>query len=226
MTLLSISNVLDRSALEEVKASLAAGAWRDGRETAGRVARRVKDNEQADLTTPEGTKLRQKLRDAVLQHPVIKAAARPRLISKLMVSRTSGGGHYGPHVDNAFMGKGASRLRTDLSFTLFLSDPKDYESGELIIHSPSGAQEIKLQPGELCLYGTGEIHEVAPVTRGERIVAVGWIESTIADAQQRALLFDLENLRVSLRQSLPAGSLELLTLDKSIANLLRMWGRS
>jgi PKHD-type hydroxylase len=157
---------------------------------------------------------------------VIKAAAQPRRFSPLLISKTGVGGHYGAHVDNAVMGKGAARLRTDLSFTLFLSPPSEYDGGELMIHNAGMAQELKGEAGHLVLYPSGSIHEVKPVTRGTRIVSVGWIESLLADAGQRELLFDLENLRTALRQQLPSQSAELLTLDKTIANLLRMWAHA
>jgi PKHD-type hydroxylase len=157
---------------------------------------------------------------------VVKAAAQPRRFSPVIISRTGVGGKYGAHVDNALMGRGAQRLRTDLSFTLFLTPPGEYEGGELVIHAAGMTQELKGEAGNLVLYPSGSIHEVKPVTKGTRIVCIGWIESTVADAAQREMLFDLENLRTALRQQLPAQSAELLTLDKTIANLLRMWARS
>ncbi len=123
------------------------------------------------------------------------------------------------------MGKGGARLRTDLSFTLFLTPPGEYDGGELVIHAAGMTQELKGEAGYLVLYPSSSIHEVKPVTRGERIVCVGWIECLIADGAQREMLFDLENLRTALRRQLPAQSAELLTLDKTIANLLRMWAR-
>ena len=122
--------------------------------------------------------------------------------------------------------RGAQRLRTDLSFTLFLTPPGEYEGGELVIHAAGMTQVLKGEAGNLVLYPSGSIHEVKPVTKGTRIVCIGWIESTVADPAQREMLFDLENLRTALRQQLPAQSAELLTLDKTIANLLRMWARS
>ncbi|MEM9810417.1 MAG: Fe2+-dependent dioxygenase [Pseudomonadota bacterium] len=223
MTLLQVADILNSQNLQEVQEDLKNLSWRDGRMTAGRMAREVKRNEQADLRTPAGAALHSKLHDAVIGHVVLQAAARPRRMSRIMVSRTSEGGHYGAHVDNAIMGQDAERLRTDLSFTLFLTPPENYEGGELIIHSSSGMQSLKLEAGDLILYPSSDIHEVTPVTKGARVAAVGWIESMVADQSQRAMLFDLENLRVSLRASLPGNSAELLTLDKTIANLLRMW---
>jgi PKHD-type hydroxylase len=199
--------------------------WRDGRETAGAVARQVKRNEQAAMDSIAGRRLQEELASLIADNPVLNAAAQPRRFSPLIISKTAGGGHYGAHVDNALMGKGAQRLRTDLSFTLFLTPPGDYDGGELVVHAAGMTQELKGEAGQLVLYPSTSIHEVRPVTRGARIVCVGWIESLVADHASREMLFDLENLRTALRAQLPAQSAELLTLDKTIANLLRMWAR-
>lgn len=224
--ILSISAIDSDTALAEIAAAIGQLDWRDGRATAGATARAVKRNEQAVMSDPAGTALRERLTPIITDNPVLKAAARPRRFSPLMVSRTQDSGHYGAHVDNAMMGAGDKRMRTDLSFTLFLTDPDSYEGGELVVHAAGLTQAIKGQAGELVLYPSASIHEVRPVTSGSRIVCVGWIESLIRDPAQRELLFDMENLRVSLRAGLPAGSAELLTLDKTIANLLRMWGET
>ena len=223
--ILTVSLIDDAAKLEEINRRIAQLSWRDGRETAGNVARKVKHNQQADLSNPEGQVLAKDLIAAVQNHPVVKAVARPRRFSKPLVSRTRDGGHYGAHVDNAMMQVDGSAMRTDISFTLFLSSPDEYEGGELVVHSAGATSRIKGQQGELVLYPSSSIHEVTPVTAGERIACVGWIESLIPDLAQRELLFDLENLRTSLRQTLASSSAELLMLDKTIANLLRMWGR-
>ncbi len=211
--------------LAAIHERIALLTWRDGRETAGATAREVKRNEQAAMDSTAGRALQAEIDGIVSQHPIVRAAAWPRRVSPLLISRTADGGHYGPHVDNALMGKGDKRLRTDLSFTLFLTPPGDYEGGELVIHTAGLTQEVKAEAGHLVLYPSGAIHEVKPVTRGTRIVCVGWIESLIEDPARREILFDMENLRASLRTQLPSQSAELLTLDKTIANLLRMWAR-
>lgn len=223
--ILSIAACTDQKTLAEIRAMLGNLTWRDGRETAGAVARKVKQNEQAVMHDGPGSKLRELLTPLIAENPVVKAAARPRRISAPMVSRTADGGHYGAHVDNAMMGAAAARIRTDISFTLFLTNPDEYEGGELVVHAAGMTQSIKGKSGELILYPSTSIHEVRPVTSGARIVCVGWIESMIRDVAQRELLFDLENLRANLRQKLPDGSPELLTVDKTVANLIRMWGQ-
>lgn len=224
--ILLVNAVPDPGDLAAIAERIGLLEWRDGRETAGAVAREVKDNQQAVLDSVPGRALADELHRLVAEHPVIKAAAQARRFSPLLISRTGVGGRYGAHVDNALMGKGDRRLRTDLSFTLFLTPPGEYEGGELVIHASGITQEIKGEAGHLVLYPSGSIHEVRPVTRGTRIVCVGWIESLVADAAQREMLFDLENLRTALRGALPSQSAELLTLDKTIANLLRMWARA
>jgi PKHD-type hydroxylase len=222
-----VINALDDAAhLAALQERIGMLEWRDGRETAGAVAREVKRNLQAAMDSAPGRALHDELSRLIEDNAVIKAAAQPRRFSPLLISKTGVDGRYGAHVDNALMGKGAQRLRTDLSFTMFLTPPGEYEGGELVIHAAGMTQELKGEAGYLVLYPSGSIHEVKPVTRGERIVCVGWIESLVADAGQREMLFDLENLRTALRQKLPAQSAELLTLDKTIANLLRMWARA
>ncbi len=211
--------------IAKLKGMLAKLEWRDGRETAGAVAKKVKRNLQAVVKDEPGRAIRAELQPLIAENRVVKAAARPRRISPLLISKTADGGHYGPHVDNALMGKIPNRIRTDISFTLFLSNSDEYEGGELVVHNAGTTQVIKGEWGQLVLYPSTSIHEVKPVTSGERVVCVGWIESLIADPAQRELLFDMENLRTSLRQKLDLQSAELLTLDKSMSNLVRMWSQ-
>jgi PKHD-type hydroxylase len=224
--ILAVHAIPEADRLAAIHDRIALLQWRDGRETAGAVAREVKRNEQAAMEGAAGRSLTEEITRLLADHPVIRAAAQPRRFSHLLISRTGEGGGYGAHVDNALMGKGERRVRTDLSFTLFLTPPGEYDGGELVIHAAGVTQSVKGEAGHLVLYPSGSIHEVRPVTRGQRIVCVGWIESLIADAAKREMLFDLENLRASLRAQLTAQSAELLTLDKTIANLLRMWARA
>ncbi len=223
--ILTVKAIDDEQTLRSIREAIDTLGWRDGRATAGRTAKAMKRNEQAVLDSAAGRDLREKLLATIKNNPVVQAFARPRRITPIMISRTSGGGHYGAHVDNAIMGSGSARLRTDTSFTLFLNAPAEYEGGELVVHAAGAISRIKAQAGELVLYPSTSIHEVAPVTTGQRIAAVGWIESLVPDPAQREVLFDLENLRASLRGKPAADTAELLTLDKSIANLVRMWAR-
>lgn len=221
--ILSIAAISESETLAQIRGGLEKLSWQDGRATAGKVAARVKDNEQAIMANAAGRAMSQILVPLIIDNPIVKAAVRPRRHSGLLVSKTQNGGHYGAHVDNSLMGKGDARIRTDISFTLFLSDPASYEGGELVVQTAGMTQTIKGGVGNLVLYPSTSIHEVKPVTKGTRIVAVGWIESLIRDGVQRELLFDMQNTRNSLSQKLPANAPELLMIDKSIANLMRMW---
>ncbi|WP_108787085.1 Fe2+-dependent dioxygenase [Erythrobacter sp. Alg231-14] len=224
--ILKIAAVQDRDLLMKMRDGLSTLNWRDGRETAGAVARGVKRNEQAVMNDTAGAQMRDAIVPIISENPVVKAAARPRRISAPMIARTGPRGYYGAHVDNALMGTGDARLRSDISFTLFLSEPDEYDGGELVVHTAGMTQSIKGEAGELVLYPSTSIHEVRPVTRGSRVVCVGWIESLIRDPSQREMLFDLENLRATLRANLQTDAAELITLDKTIANLLRMWAQA
>ena len=224
--MITLSGVLTPAQVSEVTALAGALAWRDGTMTAGPTARAVKRNEQADLTGATGTVVKKILQEAIEQHPVLRAAAQPRRFSPLMISRTGPGGGYGRHVDNPFMGSGERRLRTDLSFTLFLSNPASYEGGELAVETAAGEHVVKPAAGDLVLYPSTTLHEVRPVTAGERVVCVGWIESAVRDGVAREILFDLENLRATLAGTYAPQSPEMLTLAKTISNLLRLWGEA
>lgn len=220
---LIVAGVIEPEALQEVRREIDALQWRDGRDTAGAVAGAVKRNEQAVLERGPGARLRRRLGEAVAGHPVVRAAARPKRYSRLLISRTNPGGGYGPHTDNPFMGAGASRVRTDVSYTLFLSEPEAYGGGALTIDLAGVVQSLKPAAGDLVLYPSTSIHQVEPVTHGARLAAVGWIESDVRDPARREVLFDVENLRADLRSRLPADAPALLQLDKIAANLARLW---
>jgi PKHD-type hydroxylase len=191
-------------------------AFEDGRKTAGFHAKAVKLNEQASGQKP--AVILKKVEAALNQHPVFRAAAIPRNFARLLVSRYRPGMRYGTHVDDALM----DGVRTDLSFTLFLSDPNSYEGGALVIEGNDGEQEFKLPGGSLVLYPTTALHRVEEVASGERLAAVGWVRSFIRDSGQREILFDLENTIAGLR-SAQAERAILDRLLKVRANLMRMW---
>jgi PKHD-type hydroxylase len=201
---------------------LAQATWSDGRATAGASARLVKANEQAGGDAAEG--LQSFLRRALDAHAVFQAAARPRKVSRVLLSRYRTGMAYGRHTDDALMRYGEERLRTDLAFTLFLSDPDTYEGGALRIEQPAGDQQVKLSAGQAVLYPAGSIHEVIPVTAGERLAAVGWVESVIPGVQEREILFQLDQARAGLAAA-GASRDALLPLDQVQSNLMRMWAR-
>jgi PKHD-type hydroxylase len=215
-----LADVLTGTEMARLREGLATAPFRDGRATAGSAARRVKDNDQASGDDPDVQALARLVRAALERHPVFAALARPARWSSLMFSRYAGGQQYGLHTDDATMvDEAGGPLRTDLSFTLFLSEPGTYDGGALLIDGLDGEREFRPDAGSAVLYQTGQLHRVTPVTRGERLACVGWIQSQVRRADQRELLFDLERLRPAV----PDGEARLL-LDKSIGGLLRMWG--
>lgn len=224
--LLTLPGVLSPEALQEADALIGTLRWEDGARTAGQTARAVKRNQQADLSSRTGVKLRELLTHAVTGHEVLRAASLPRRISPLIVSRTGEGGGYGLHMDNAIMAGGDIRLRTDLSFTLFLSAPETYEGGELQVEFAGESRRFKLAAGDLVLYPATTLHQVRPVTGGMRVVCVGWIQSLVRDAAAREVLFDLENLKASLAPQFGPQSPEQLILSKALSNLLRLWAET
>jgi PKHD-type hydroxylase len=215
--LITIADVLPRGDLDEIRAMLGAMRFEDGRATAGWSARLVKDNEQACEGAALGL-LRERVENAILANEVFSLAARPKALTPLIFSRYQEGRHYGSHVDNPLM----NGIRTDVSFTLFLADPESYDGGELVIESMAGEEEVKLEAGGLVAYDSTTLHRVAPVTRGERLVAVGWAQSYVRDSARRELLFDLETARRNLfAQTGKTPEFDLLA--KTSANLFRMW---
>lgn len=221
--ILCVGNVLDAETLAELGGRLSPAAFEDGRRTAGWHARAVKRNRQlVPGTLPES--LLQKIRARLAGDEVVRAAALPRQWSPLLFSRYEVGMDYGTHVDDAIMGlgSGAGEMRSDLSFTLFLSSPDDYEGGELVMDTAGQEASYKLPAGALVLYPSTTLHRVAPVTGGERLAAVGWIQSAVRDPAAREILFDLDRARRQLFESegkSPAFDL----VAKSYANLLRRW---
>ncbi len=216
-----ISELLDIATLSSVRDSVNKLSYGSGHLTAGWHARDVKANRQAEPSALL-RQLQRTITSAIEGHELVKSHAWPRRISPPLISRYGPGMYYGPHVDDALMGN--PLMRTDISATLFLSDPSDYEGGELVIETPSGEDAIKLNAGSLVLYPSTSLHHVAPVTKGERLVAVTWIESLVADAAKREILFDLARAK----QALYAESGKSQTFDlvaKSHANLLRLWAR-
>lgn len=213
-----IADVLDAPSLDAVRSALDDPAlFEDGRRTAGWHAREVKRNLQATRQGLVDGVLR-KIEQALLAHEVLVAAARPKRLVRLLISRYEPGMTYGTHVDDAMI----DGVRTDLSFTLFLSDPASYEGGELVVEDSYGERAIKLPAGELILYPSTTLHRVEPVTAGVRVAAVGWLRSYVRDAERREILFDLET---ALRQiHAEQGKTALFDiLVKTRTNLLRRW---
>jgi PKHD-type hydroxylase len=196
-----------------------AAPWRPGAETAGWHARAVKHNLQLCRDSELHRSLAGEVRRSLLDHPLLQAAALPKRVHGILFSRCGPGQGYGRHVDNAFMAEG----RSDLSFTLFLSEPQDYEGGALVLESPAGEEAVRLPAGQAFVYPSTLLHRVEPVRSGERLAAVGWIESRVRSAERRELLFELDTARrVLFRREGQGEVFDLIT--RSYTNLLRMWG--
>ncbi|MBU2135258.1 MAG: Fe2+-dependent dioxygenase [Alphaproteobacteria bacterium] len=217
-----LPDVLSPDQARQIREALAAAPFRDGRATAGAAAAPVKDNQQARGDDPAVIALARQARLALEAHSIMRRLARPVRWSNLIFSRYGQGQHYGLHADNAGMSdEHGWPLLTDLSFTLFLSEPETYEGGALVIEDLAGERSFRPPAGAAILYPTGRLHRVAPVTAGERLACVGWVQSLIRHPDQREALYDLEQVR----DTLPPGE-AALRLDKTIAALLRMWGEA
>jgi PKHD-type hydroxylase len=216
--IMQIDAVLPPDAVARLSAALASenASFQPGAATAGWHARSVKHNEQASGGAARSAIT--EVEQALLANPVFKAVARPRQLVGLLVSRYRPGMEYGLHVDDAMM----QGVRTDLSFTLFLSGPEAYEGGELVIEGNDAENAIKLPAGSAVVYPTTSLHRVAPVTAGERLVVVGWVRSLIRRADQREILFDLDAVVAEMRQA-GAAKAGLDRILKIRTNLQRMW---
>jgi PKHD-type hydroxylase len=213
-----IESVLDSYSLNAISESLTGHAlFEDGKPTAGKTAKRVKNNvqAQADSTTQAVLKM---IENALLDHAVFQAAALPSKFAKMMINRYDPGMDYGPHVDEAYI----AGTRTDLSFTLFLSDPESYEGGELIIQKDDGDEVIKLPKGALYLYPSNSIHRVTAVTSGSRLAAVGWVQSRVRLDEHRQILFDISQALTKMPDN-DANRDARLQMLKIKNNLLRLW---
>ncbi len=225
--ILTLPRILNEHELAQFRQHLEAADWQDGRVTAGSLSAAVKDNQQLEEDVEPALSLGNHLLRTLGSHAGFRAAALPEAIYPPKFNRYTGGGQYGPHVDAAVMTIRAARrsLRCDLSATLFLSDPTDYEGGELCIRGEDGVREIKLPAGSMVLYPSGALHWVKPVTRGARLAAFFWIQSLVQDPAERALLLDLDSTIQVLAARLPATDPQLLKLTELYHNLLRRWAR-
>jgi PKHD-type hydroxylase len=216
--MLQIAGVLDTLTVNAIRSRLAAdeGIFTPGKSTAGWHAKDVKQNDQAG--GPVAGEVMDQVKTTLMTNALFVSAARPKSFVRTLVSRYRPGMHYGTHVDDALMGG----IRTDLSFTLFLAPPDTYQGGELVIESPDGETDVKLQAGHMVLYPTTFLHRVNPVTEGERLVVVGWIRSYIRNSEQRETLFDLDQVVAKLK-SADADREHMNSVMKIRNTLTRMW---
>ncbi|MFC0135805.1 Fe2+-dependent dioxygenase [Massilia eurypsychrophila] len=223
--LITIENVLSKDEVRQFRAHLDQAAWQDGAVSAGTLARHVKSNQQLDESAEPAISLGNHLLRKLGADPLFISAALPRKIYPPRFNRYAGGGAYGTHVDSAVMQIPGTALsmRADLSATVFLAEPDEYEGGELEIEGQFGAQAVKLGAGGMVLYPSSSLHRVAPVTAGARVASFLWIESLVGDEGDRTLLFDLDQSIQKLTPALEAHQGDLLRLTGIYHNLLRRW---
>ncbi len=228
--LLHIPDVLDADELAQIRQALAGAEWTDGRETVGVQGAQVKRNLQLPDASPLKQQLGERILAALARNPLYFAAALPLRTLPPRFNCYQGGGEYGFHVDGSVMlvkdADGQTQhIRSDLSCTLFLSEPEEYDGGELIISDTYGEHEVKLQAGDLILYPSSSLHQVRPVTRGARVASFFWIQSMVRSDMQRRLLFELDTSIETLRRS-NADAQAVLQLTGVYHNLLRGWAET
>jgi PKHD-type hydroxylase len=220
--LLQIPDLLDANQLGSVRQYLDQADFVHGKATAGKAAGNVKHNLELDRAAPMRDKLVEAVMSTLLAHRVFQAAAYPARVSTPIFARYTQGMGYGDHVDDPVMGEADGRYRSDVSLTLFLNDPDDYEGGELTIDTAFGEQQVKLPAGHVVLYPSSSRHRVEPVISGERLVMVTWLQSQVRESERRALLFDLWRAREQLLAESPEAE-TTKRVDVSYVNLMRMW---
>lgn len=223
--LITIEQVLNKDQVRQFRAYLEAAAWEDGARSGGTLARTVKRNQQVDDSAEVAIELGNHILRTLGANPLFVSAALPRKIYPPRFNRYETDGGYGLHVDSAIMHvpNSAVSVRTDLAATLFLSEPDEYDGGELEIEGEFGGQAIKLAAGDMVLYPASSLHRVTPVTRGARIASFFWVESLVGDAAARATLFDLDQAIQQLTPVLAADDARLLKLTNVYHNLVRRW---
>src|SRR5690348_3396080 len=191
--LLHVPGILESGELAQLRAALDAAQWTDGRETVGVQGARVKRNEQLPDASPLRADLARVVLAALARNPLYFAAALPLKALAPRFNRYQDGGEYGFHVDGAVMRSGdGGQVRSDVSCTLFLNEPGEYDGGELVVSDTYGEHEVKLPAGDLILYPSSSLHRVAPVTRGVRLAAFFWVQSMVRDDARRTLLFEMD----------------------------------
>ena len=224
--LLHIPGVLSPEQVDRMRESLDAAPWIDGRETVGAQGAQVKRNQQLGDASPLRRQLGETVLAALATQPLFHAATLPVRILPPRFNRYAGGGEYGFHVDGAVMSlPDGSRLRSDVSCTLFLNEPEAYEGGELIVSDTYGEHEVKLPAGDLIVYPSSSLHRVAPVTRGARLASFFWVQSLVRDDARRRMLFELDTSIQTLTRT-AADRAAVLQLTGLYHNLLRQWSQT
>ena len=222
--LVQIPNVLNEQEVETVLRALSQSAYEDGRVSAGLLARDIKNNLQAKRDADVVRKCGPMILEALRRNGTFYTAALPHRVHGPMFNRYDVGMTYGLHVDNAIMGEHGAGVRSDVSATLFLSAPDQYDGGELVIQEHSSEKRIKLPAGSMVVYSSTNAHRVEPVRRGTRLAIIFWIQSMVRDEPKREILFDLSELLAAVRQKLAPE--EIMALTAVYHNLLRTWAET
>ena len=225
--LICVPDVLSKSDVADFRRIMDGCAWEDGRSTAGAQSALVKSNEQLPPDSEVSRQLGNRVVLALTANPRFISAAIPLQIFPPLFNRyvAANDHHFGIHVDNAVRGDRLTglRIRTDLSVTLFLSEPDEYDGGELVVEDLYGSHEVKLPAGNLVLYPASSLHMVTPVTRGMRVASFFWLQSMVRDAHARSLIFDLDSAIQSLCERLGRDDPETVKLTGIYHNLIRHW---
>lgn len=223
--MIEIPGLLDAEGIARLRAVIDAGEWVDGNATSGPQAALAKRNEQLAEDSPAHRDGAALVLEALGRSPLFIAAALPAKIFPPLFNRYAGGQGFGTHIDNAIRMKRGSdfRIRSDLSATLFLSDPESYDGGELVIEGSFGAQSVKLPAGHLILYPASSLHRVEPVTRGVRVASFFWLQSMVRDGEARRHLFELDQSVQTLAAERGQGDATVIRLTGLYHNLLRRW---
>lgn len=224
--LLHIPDVLTKEELARCCSVLEAASWGDGKVTAGQQSARAKNNLQLPLNHPEHRELAELILRALGRNVLFNSAVIPLRVVPPLFNRYDVGMEFRAHVDNAVRpvpDSGGLRIRTDVSSTLFLTDPDEYDGGELVIYDESGTREVKLPAGDMIVYDTTVLHSVQPVTRGSRWASFFWTQSMVREDSQRRLLFDFDQRIMDLRSRLPDDDVAVLGLVNVYHNLMRQW---
>ncbi len=223
--MLHIPEVLTKAQVAELRAAIDAADWIDGNATSVTQSALAKRNEQLPEGSAAARFAGEKILDALSRSPLFVTAALPQTVFPPLFNRYGGGQTFATHIDNSIRQSrdGSVRIRSDLSATLFLTEPEDYDGGELLVEDTYGVHEVKLPAGDLILYPASSLHQVTPVTRGARTSSFFWIQSMIRDDARRALLFQMDIAIQQLSLKVGAGAPELVSLTGTYHNLLRMW---
>jgi PKHD-type hydroxylase len=222
--LLRVPQVVNKHEVASLRARLNQSPWVDGNATSGHQSAKAKSNEQVEEDSKEARELGELVLAALARSPLFFSAALPKQVFPPLFNRYREGMTFGAHIDTAIRTHAPTRtrIRTDLSATLFLSAPTEYDGGELVVEDSYGTHSAKLEPGDLVLYPATSLHRVNPVTRGARVASFFWIQSMVREDAQRTLLFDLDMAIMRMTQDAP-GHPALVSLTGVYHNLLRMW---